>query len=175
MTTDLYTIGHSTRAFESLLAMLRAAEIMQLVDIRTLPRSRWVPQFDREALERELPPVGIRYRHEPRLGGLRRISGQPSANTGWRNARFRAFADYMDTPEFLRGLEDLIESARETRTAIMCAEAVPWRCHRSLVADAVMIRGWTAHDLLAPGRSQPHYLTPFARVDGDRITYPAPD
>lgn len=175
MTSELYTIGHSTRSFDELVAMLRAAAVMQLVDVRTIPRSRRVPHFDREALERALPLAGVRYRHEPRLGGLRHSRGASAANAGWRNASFRAFADHMETLEFAHGLEALMAAARETRTAIMCAEAVPWRCHRSLVADAVAIRGWTVYHLLGVGRAQPHQLTPFARVDGDRITYPAPD
>jgi len=166
------TIGHGTRAIEDLIALLRAQGVAQLVDVRTIPRSRRNPQFHREALAETLPTAGIAYVHMSRLGGLRKTRAD-SVNLGWRNAGFRGYADYMETPEFARGLEALIELARQRPTAIMCAETVSWRCHRSLIADALTARGIAVEHILAAGRAEPHVLTAFAVVRGTRVTYPA--
>ena len=166
------TIGHGTRAIEELIALLRAQGVAQLVDVRTIPRSRRNPQFHREALAETLPTAGIAYVHMSRLGGLRKTRAD-SVNLGWRNAGFRGYADYMETPEFARGLEALIELARQRPTAIMCAETVSWRCHRSLIADALTARGIAVEHILAAGRAEPHVLTAFAAVRGTRVTYPA--
>jgi uncharacterized protein (DUF488 family) len=168
----IYTIGHSTRPQEEFIALLRRYGIVTLVDIRAMPRSRHNPQFNREELERVLPTAGIRHVHLSALGGLRRHSGEESPNKGWRNASFRAYADYMMTDPFRQGIADLLALAREGPAAIMCAEAVPWRCHRSLVADALFVRGVVARHIHDARRADPHHLTPFARVAGDHVTYP---
>jgi uncharacterized protein (DUF488 family) len=172
METTLYTIGHSTHAIEAFLNMLRAYSIEVLVDVRTVPRSRHNPQFEQESLRESTAGAGIEYRHMKSLGGLRHASVD-SVNTGWRNASFRGFADYMQTPEFARAIDDLVDVARSARTAIMCAEAVPWRCHRSLISDALLARGIRAIDIMSAKQSKPHELTSFARIDGIQITYPA--
>jgi uncharacterized protein (DUF488 family) len=145
-----------------------------LVDVRTLPASRRMPHFAKAALERSLPLHGIAYRHMPELGGLRK-PGPDSINTGWRNVSFRGYADYMQTQEFWAAIDRLIELGKQRRVAIMCAEAVPWRCHRSLIADALRVRGVDVKHITGPGEPSAHRLTPFARVEGGRITYPAPD
>ena len=142
------------------------------MDVRTIPRSRRNPQFSRENLPRSLKDAGIVYQHRPGLGGLRHPR-RDSINTGWRNAGFRGFADYMQTPEFHENLERLIELAAVGPTAIMCAEAVPWRCHRSLIADALVGRGIEVLEILTAAKSQPHALTPFAKVEGGEVTYPS--
>jgi len=172
----LYTIGHSTRPFDDLVAALQSFGVLLLVDIRTVPRSRHAPQFNREALSRHLSRRGIRYRHMAGLGGLRKPRAD-STNTAWRNAGFRGFADYMETPEFPAALEALRTLARdEGPAAIMCAEAVPWRCHRSLVADALTALGDEVLHIMGPGNAHPHALTPWAQIDGGRISYRgAPD
>src|SRR5262249_33548428 len=136
----LHTVGHSTRPIEELIALLRAHGVAQLVDVRTIPRSRRHPQFDREILPGALGPAGIGYAHMGGLGGLR-APRPDSVNLGWRNAGFRGYADYMQTADFTASLERLLTVARGVSTAIMCAEAVPWRCHRSLIADALVVRG----------------------------------
>jgi len=165
------TVGHSTRTIEEFLSLLRAHGVEELIDIRTAPGSRRNPQFHREALRQSLERAGIGYRHMPELGGLRRA--QPdSINTGWQNAGFRGYADYMQTPEFTEGIERLIELSREKPTAIMCAEAVPWRCHRSLVADALTARKIPVEHIMNATRRQGHKLTPYARVEGTRVWYP---
>ncbi len=168
----IYTIGHSDRSLEEFIGLLQGADVAILADVRTVPRSRHVPQFNREELERALPQSGIQYVHLAALGGLRRGMGSASPNTAWRNASFRGFADYMLTSEFEAGLGELLRLAREDTTAIMCAEAVPWRCHRSLIADALMVRGIEVVHVMGRGRLQPHHLTPFARVTGTRVLYP---
>lgn len=168
----VYTIGHSTLAIEDFLAILKAYEIRRLIDIRTVPRSRHNPQFNRDELPKTLKKGGIEYLHMAELGGLRHAR-KDSINTGWRNASFRGFADYMQTPEFAAGVEHLIELATEKPSAIMCAEAVPWRCHRSLVGDAVTARGMPVFDIFNATKAEPHRMTPFAKVDGIRVTYPA--
>jgi uncharacterized protein (DUF488 family) len=165
------TIGHSTRPLEEFIGMLQAHGIRRLVDVRTIPRSRRNPQFNRENLPVSLHAAGIEYFHLPGLGGLRRPR-KDSMNTGWRNASFRGYADYMQTPEFSENLDHLITIASETPTAIMCAEAVPWRCHRSLIADALAARGIQVLEILNPAKSQPHTMTPFAQVEGQRVLYP---
>jgi len=167
-----YTIGHSTRTIDEFVDALRSFGVRTLVDIRTVPRSRHVPQFNREDLSRTLPRRGIRYRHLPTLGGLRKPRAD-SENTAWRNAGFRGFADYMGTPEFEDGLRDLRGLARGAGpVAVMCAEAVPWRCHRSLVADALLARGDRVVHIMQAGQGRPHTLTPWASVRGRRVTYP---
>jgi len=164
------TIGHSTRPIGEFIAILKAHGIEELVDIRTVPRSRHNPQFNRDELPKSLEEAGIAYRHMPALGGLRRARPD-SINTGWRNASFRGYADYMQTREFQDALDELIALAREKRIAIMCAEAVEWRCHRSLVADALVVRGIAVEHIQTASRAKPHRLTPFARVEGTGIVY----
>jgi uncharacterized protein (DUF488 family) len=167
----LYTIGHSTRTLDELVDALRTCGVRLLVDIRTIPRSRHTPQFNREALARRLPRRGIRYTHLGALGGLRKPRPD-SRNTAWRNASFRGFADYMETPEFAEGLRALRALAQDAGpVAFMCAEAVPWRCHRSLVADALTAGGDAVLHIMGAGKLQPHALPPWARLDGNRVTY----
>ncbi|MDA8110406.1 MAG: DUF488 domain-containing protein [Betaproteobacteria bacterium] len=165
------TIGHSTRSLAELIELLKAQGAAGVVDVRTIPRSRTNPQFDRDALSRDLEAAGIGYRHAPGLGGLRRARPD-SPNMGWHNASFRGFADYMQTPEFADALRVLIEDSQKERLALMCAEAVPWRCHRSLIADALAVRGIAVEHIVGKGRTQPHALTPWAAVEGTTIVYP---
>ena len=172
MSQPVFTIGHSTRPIEDFIALLKAHEIQLLVDVRTVPRSRHNPQFNRDVLPGSLRSANIDYRHMPELGGLRHAR-KDSTNLGWRNLSFRGFADYMETPEFEKGLADLIKEARSRRTAIMCAEAVPWRCHRSLIADALVARGLEVFELSSLTRTQPHKMTPFAQLEGTKVHYPA--
>ncbi len=167
----LFTIGHSTRALDEFIGLLRAQKIDLLVDVRKMPRSRRNPQFNRDTLPQSLEEVGIDYVEMPALGGLRRRS-KDSPNGGWKNPSFRAFADYMLTPEFVEGVRDLINMAQNRRACLMCAEAVPWRCHRSLIADALVIRGIRTEHIMGSGRTLNHVLKPLAHVDGLRITYP---
>jgi uncharacterized protein (DUF488 family) len=169
---EIYTIGHSTRSQEELIGLLRHYGVATLADIRTVPRSRTNPQFNRDVLAEALPAVGIAYVHLPRLGGLRKGIGADSPNKGWRNLSFRGYADYMQTPEFAEGLEELRRLTTHGPVALMCAEAVPWRCHRSLVADALLVRGVPSSDIQSLTRAGPHKLTAFARVNGLEITYP---
>lgn len=167
-------IGHSTRPAEELVELLRAAGVAILADVRTIPRSRANPQFEGPALARAVEAAGIRYVHLPALGGLRRARKGSQENAGWRNASFRGYADHMQTPEFEEGLCQLRALAREGPVCLMCAEAVPWRCHRSLVADALLARGVLVEHITGRGKTRPHRLTPFARIDGRRVTYPQP-
>jgi len=167
----LYTIGHSNRALEALISMLRAHGIAHLADIRTVPRSRYNPQFNRETLPAALAAAGIAYTHRAELGGLRHPR-KDSPNAGWRNAGFRGFADHMATAEFARALAALLADAEAAPTAVMCAEAVPWRCHRSLVADAATVRGVAVEHIMSAERRELHHLTPFAHVEGTHLTYP---
>ena len=165
------TVGHSTRSLPAFLALLEGHAVTVLMDVRTVPRSRHNPQFNRESLPAALDAAGIAYEHVPGLGGLRRThAGSP--NGGWRNTSFRGYADYMQTSAFAQDLDALIERAGHDRIALMCAEAVPWRCHRSLIADALMAHGLRAEEILSATRLQAHRMTPFARVDGTRVTYP---
>lgn len=170
----VFTIGHSTRSLDELVAVLRSFEVTVLVDIRTIPRSRHNPHFNAEALTDELPARGLRYEHLAGLGGLRKPRAH-SPNQGWRNASFRGYADYMATDEFEAALSRLRELAEDGSVAIMCAEAVHWRCHRSLVADALVARGAQVEHIGAASRSTPHRLTPFAVVEGERLSYPHDD
>lgn len=169
-----YTVGHGTRSLDEFVALLREYEIGLVVDIRTVPKSRHNPQFAGEALARTLPEAGCCTLHLPALGGLRRPLPD-SPNGGWRNPSFRGYADYMQTPAFEAALAELIALLRWQRTAIMCAETVYWRCHRSLVADALLVRGIPSLHLMSPGKATPNTLTRFARVDGTRLTYPPED
>lgn len=165
------TVGHSTRTIDEFIALLHAYGITILADIRTVPRSRHNPQFNAESLAGVLPAAGIEYAPMPALGGLRHAR-RDSPNGGWRNASFRGYADHMQTPEFAAGLDALIRMAGRGRVAIMCAEAVPWRCHRSLVGDALLARGVGVIEILSERNCRPHRLTSFARVEGTRVTYP---
>lgn len=167
----IYTVGHSTRTLDELVGMLKQHGVAGVADVRRFAGSRRLPHFNAENLAIELPARGLVYLPCPMLGGRRKP--QPdSLNTGWRNASFRAYADYMQTPEFVEGLTKLQTRARETPLGMMCAEAVPWRCHRSLIADALIARGWTVIDLMSATQATPHKLTPFARVEGTSVTYP---
>jgi uncharacterized protein (DUF488 family) len=168
----IYTIGHSTRPIDELIDLLRPVGVEVLIDIRTIPESRKNPQFGQQSLERSLLAAGIEYRHMKSLGGLRKPA-RDSINTAWRNASFRGYADYMQTEEFARAVDELIAAGTDKRVAIMCAEAVPWRCHRALVSDALLVRGAEVVDIIAAKSSKPHTLTRFARVVGRSITYPA--
>lgn len=170
----IHTIGHSTRTLDELLGLLRGAGVAILADIRTIPRSRRNPQFDGASLAATLGARGLRYAHLARLGGLRRAR-KDSPNTAWRNASFRGFADYMGTPDFEAGLAELHALAAQGSVALMCAEAVPWRCHRSLVADALTARGAEVLHVTGGSRAHPHRVTPFAKIDGTRVTYPGED
>ncbi len=169
---EIYAIGHSTRPLDKFIALLQAHQVQTLVDIRTVPRSRTNPQFNSDNLARELPRAGIRYIHLQALGGLRRPN-KDSINLGWENSSFRGYADYMQTPQFEAGLDELIRIAQEGRSAIMCAEGNPFRCHRNLVADALTARGHRVLHISSPRTARLHALTPFAHVDGQRVTYPA--
>jgi uncharacterized protein (DUF488 family) len=167
----LWTVGHGTRPLADLIGLLQSASIVHLVDVRTIPRSRFNPQFNRETLAAALPATGILYTHVPGLGGLRRPR-RDSANTAWRNDGFRGYADHMQTEEFRSTLGWLLELAAGGPTAVMCAEREPGRCHRSLIADAVLARGAPVEHLLEPGRSAPHALTPWARIEDGQVSYP---
>jgi uncharacterized protein (DUF488 family) len=168
----IFTIGHSTRSWDEFLALLKTHRVGQVVDVRTIPRSRHNPQFNHDALPAVLRNARIGYRHMKGLGGLRH-SRKDSLNMGWRNTSFRGFADYMQTAEFEVNLKKLIELAKKKQVVIMCAEAVPWRCHRSLIADALIVRGIHVEDIMSRTHRQPHKLTPFAQVKGEHIVYPS--
>ena len=168
------TIGHSTHTWDDFRDLLRAHHVKRVVDVRSIPRSRHNPQFNRETLRTKLRSAGIGYVHLQKLGGLRHAR-RDSPNMGWRNTSFRGFADYMQTSKFEAGLERLIKLAGQKRSAIMCAESVPWRCHRSLIADALTVNGIRVDDIMSMKRSQVHSLTPFARVQGHRVRYPIGD
>lgn len=172
-TSLVCTIGHSNRSMGSFVKLLRANEIVRVLDVRTVPRSRHNPQFNRETLAESLGALGIGYAHLPGLGGLRHARPD-SFNTGWNNLSFRGYADYMQSPEFAENVQRVTELATSERCALMCAEAVPWRCHRSLIGDALLVRGVRVEDIVGPGKRKPHSLTTFAKVDGMRITYPPP-
>ena len=167
----VFTVGHSTLPIERFIALLQTYGVKRLVDIRAIPRSRHNPQFNDTSLAESLTARGIEYAHIQALGGLR-PAHKDSPNTGWRDKGFRGYADYMQSEEFRDALETLIRMSRQERVAIMCAEAVPWRCHRSLVADALTVRGIAVVEILSESSYRPHKLTPFARVEGTRITYP---
>jgi uncharacterized protein (DUF488 family) len=167
----IWTIGHSTRALDELVKLLQESRIELLADVRTAPGSRRLPHFGKASLEIELPARGVDYVHLPALGGLRKPL-PASTNTGWRNPSFRGYADYMQTPEFEAGLAELARLAGERRTSLMCAEAVPWRCHRSLIADVLTVRGVEVLHITGRGRVQPHVLTSFVQVEDGCVVYP---
>jgi uncharacterized protein (DUF488 family) len=167
----IFTVGHSTHPIEKFLELLTAHGVEQLMDVRTIPKSRRNPQYNTDALAESLQQAHIQYRHMPGLGGLRHPR-KDSINSAWQNDSFRGYADYMQTPAFQASLHELIDAAKLHRTVIMCAEAVPWRCHRSLIADALLARGIEVADILSTKPAKPHALTSFARIDGERVTYP---
>lgn len=169
---EMMTIGHSTRPLVELVEILRAFKVTLLADVRTVPRSRHNPQFNKDTLPDALWAAGIGYEHMVGLGGLRHSSVKNSPNAGWRNASFRSYADYMQTPDFAAALNELIETAIRERVAIMCAEALPWRCHRTLIADALIVRGIDVKHIFDRTHWQKHVLTPWALVDGLGISYP---
>jgi uncharacterized protein (DUF488 family) len=167
----ILTIGHSTHPLKEFIALLKEYHITHLIDVRTIARSRYNPQFNEARLRTALKKHGIKYTHMSGLGGLRNPS-KDSLNTGWHNASFRGYADYMQTEEFVKNIDDLIELAREDQIVIMCAEALPWRCHRSLIGDALLIRGIHVEDIFSLTSKKPHTLTAFAQVKGKKIVYP---
>jgi uncharacterized protein (DUF488 family) len=169
--TQVMTIGHSTRPIHTFIDLLKAHCVQRLVDVRTVPRSRHNPQFNRDLLSASLQSAGIHYSYMGELGGFRRARPD-SVNMGWRNTNFRGYADYMQTAEFEKHLEALIELAEQERSAVMCAEAVPWRCHRSLIADALLVRGIEVREITSETATRVHTLTPFARVEGNKVFYP---
>ena len=168
----IFTVGHSTRSIENFLTLLKHYGIAELVDIRTIPKSRHNPQFNGPELAAVLRNHRIGYRHQKNLGGLRHAHVD-SINTAWENASFRGFADYMQTQEFQDGITTLLEIAQQKTTAIMCSEALTWRCHRSLVGDALLVRGVQVEDIFSLTSVKPHTLTPWAVVHGTNVTYPA--
>lgn len=168
----VFTIGHSTRPIASFLRLLMAHGVTLLLDVRRFPASRTNPQFNSDALAASLAEVHIKYRHVPGLGG-RRQPKKDSINAGWSHSSFRGYADYMQTAEFAREIDRVIDDAAGDRVAVMCAEAVPWRCHRSLIADALLVRGVDVREISSGVRATPHELTSFAKVEDGRVTYPA--
>ncbi len=172
---DVYTMGFSNRSWEETAAILTGFGIERLVDIRTLPGSRYAPQYNQENLLQALPAINIEYIHLRQLGGLRKPKKGDSTNAAWKNASFRAYADYMQAPEFGEALEELIRLFKEKLTVYVCTEAVFWRCHRSLVSDALAVRGYRPGHIFTATKCEPHRLTPFARVEGSQITYPPAD
>lgn len=167
----IYTIGHSARPLDEFLGLLQANGVTLLLDVRTMPRSRHNPQFNRETLPDALRAMDAAYMHLPGLGGLRKTRAD-SPNGAWRNLSFRGYADYMQTAEFADNVQGVAALANKQCCALMCAEAVPWRCHRSLIADALIVRGIRVEDIIGPQRRSVHKLTPWARVDGLEIVYP---
>lgn len=168
------TVGHSTRLLADFISLLTSHQVNHLIDVRTVPRSRHNPQFNGETLPRMLEAANIAYSHFAGLGGFRHASPD-SRNMGWRNASFRGYADYMQTEAFAQNLMSLMELARQERVVLMCAEAVPWRCHRSLIGDALLVHGLQVEEIISQTRCQRHTLTPFAAVAGTAVTYPLPD
>lgn len=168
----VFTIGHSTRTIDEFLQLLNAHGIQHVVDVRSIPQSRHNPQFARDQLRRSLTHSQLHYTHMPGLGGRRRARAD-SKNTGWRNASFRGYADYMETQAFKNALDECVALTRKERIVLMCAEAVPWRCHRSLIADALIARGIEVRNIAGATQATRHVLTPWARVNGTEVTYPA--
>jgi uncharacterized protein (DUF488 family) len=168
----IFTVGHSTRTLAELGEIVRAHGVRTIADVRLIPKSRRYPNFYAESLSETLPPMGLAYVPFKSLGGRRRPRAD-SPNVGWRNESFRGYADFLQTPQFLAALDELIAVASASATAIMCAEAVPWRCHRSLIGDALLVRGWRVMDIYDERKATPHAMTEFAKVEGLRITYPA--
>lgn len=171
MPAAVLTIGHAARSLEEFLALLLEHGVTRVVDVRRFPRSRKNPQFNSDTLPAALEAAGIGYSHLEALGGRRRARPD-SVNMGWRNTSFRGYADYMQTPQFVAGLAALLKLVAAGRVALMCAEAVPWRCHRSLIADALLARGISVADIMGPGPARAHKLTAFARVRKGEVTYP---
>lgn len=171
---DVFTVGHSTHPIEEFVRMLEANKVTRVIDVRTVPGSRHNPQFGEHELEKSLPAAGIAYGRLKELGGLRHTpANTPTINGAWRNKSFRDYADYMQTPEFARGIDALLELAAKQTVTIMCAEAVPWRCHRSLIGDALLVRGADVEDIMSATQTKAHVLTDFAQVEGTRVWYPA--
>ena len=173
MSQTLWSIGHSTRPIDEFIELLKTHRILQLIDVRSIHRSRHNPQFNTEPLKKGLKSQGLKYVHMPQLGGLRKPK-KDSANTGWRNDSFRGYADYMQSDEFWSALDELMAHSRELRTVIMCAEAVPWRCHRSLIADALLTRGWEVLHITSTTKAKRHQLTSFAKIENGVLSYPRP-
>ena len=167
---SLFTVGHSNHSLERFLAILAAHNIYIVIDVRRFPASRKCPHFDAAALAESLSSAGVEYVPLPELGGRRRPRPD-SPHVAWRVEAFRGYADFMDTPEFAQGLARVIEAASGRRAALMCSEALPWRCHRSLIADALLVRGWEVFDILSEREARPHRLPDFARVEGTRVIY----
>jgi len=174
--TCVFTIGHSTHPIDEFIRMLKANDIERVIDVRTVPGSRHNPQFGERELATSMPNVGIDYQRLKELGGLRHTPMTAATiNGAWRNRSFRNYADYMQTPEFAAGIDELIALAKKQTVAIMCAEAVPWRCHRSLIGDALLARGLQVTDIMSLTSTKPHTMTGFAKVDGDHVWYPPED
>jgi len=171
---SIFTIGHSTRQIDEFIKLLQTYDVKVVVDVRTIPKSRHNPQFNEEDLKQSLRQVHIRYKHLKQLGGLRRTT-KDSINLGWHNASFRGYADFMATVEFANALEALTKIASVKETVIMCAEAVPWRCHRSLIGDALTKKGWVVRDIMSGTSAPKHRLTPFLKVRKGQLIYPAPE
>ncbi len=171
----IYTVGHSTLAIGSFIELLKSQKIELLADVRTIAKSRFNPQFNEDALSRELTDAGIEYEHFAGLGGFRHSRLKESPNTGWRSPNFKNYADYMMTPQFQISLEKLITEAIEKLTAIMCAEALPWRCHRNLISDALTVRGFQVMHIMGNKSIHEHAITAWAHVSGTDIIYPAHD
>ena len=167
----IFTIGHSTHPIDEFVGLLHAHCIKEIIDVRSIPKSRHNPQFNSESLKESLQRAHVRYKHVKKLGGLRHTT-KDSLNLGWRNASFRGFADYMASEEFEEGLQELIKIATHRNTAIMCAEAVPWRCHRSLIADALTKKGWLVRDIMSRTSATKHRLTSFLKVKKGKLVYP---
>lgn len=172
---EVFTLGHSTRSEQEFMEILQHFGIELLVDVRALPGSRRFPHFDQEPLRKALEAQGIGYVHAENLGGRRKAGPGSSLNGAWRNKSFRAYADYMQQAEFKEGVEMLLEAARTQTLVILCAEAVPWRCHRSLIADALLARGLQVTEIFSLSSARPHKLTSFAVLDGQNVTYPSSD
>jgi uncharacterized protein (DUF488 family) len=170
----LWTIGHSTRPIQEFLKLLTRHGVRHLVDVRAIPFSGRNPQFNQDALSESVEKAEIAYTHIVALGG-RRKSRSDSKNTGWRNASFRGYADYMQTPDFQAGMKELAALAIRAPTAIMCAEAVPWRCHRSLIADALVAQGWAVWEIVNEAEPKPHQFPAWARIENGQVSYPALD
>lgn len=169
----IFTIGHSTHPIDEFVGLLQAHGIKEIVDVRSIPKSRHNPQFNEDDLKASLKQVRIRYKHIKKLGGLRHTT-KDSINIGWHNTSFRGYADYMQSDEFEEGLQALIKIASARETAIMCAEAVPWRCHRSLIGDALTKKKWSVYDIMSRTSAKKHKLTSFLKMRKGRLTYPAP-
>ena len=169
----IWTIGHSNRPLDVFLDLLQAHSIELVADVRRFPASRLHPQFNREGLESSLAAAGVGYVHFPAMGGRRGKREKDSPNTGWRVAAFNAYADHMQSAEFQAAFQELTAVAGERRTAIMCAEALPWQCHRRIIADLLIAHGWEVFDIMSAGKARPHALTDFAKITDQTVSYPA--